>query len=627
MTSASKIWTRAGAIAIIGLIVGYFLGQAGRHSHDQAENSSPSPKFRPSNSVAPAAVNSTPKSADITLPSPDFHDSEGFEAYVTKLEARGLSEQFAKWLALVALAEVNFRASFDLAASEDLVFTWGTGAAFVDPQAAIEMATDLPRDSSADVAMSMAASLGRLAPEQGFAWLTRIPKAVATSAAFPFFEAWTRTSRSAAARAAESLEPGRFRSQSLAGVFNAWGADDQSGMIKWALEQDASIGRIAINSLHESSGIRGAAQVLEVAGQRPELVDWMMIANLSGSLAKTGQSGEAAVLGIPPGPLRNQVLLRYGDDLAHIDPKRAWELAQSLDPTDRGYFLRLSATDLTKHAPREMATLAASGEAGFSYSLRSVMEEWTKSDAPAAFAWSLETWRTGGGTSALKSAMREWAKTDAASAVGALTPLSPAVRAHIVPEIARSWGQKNPTAAMAWAQALPPIERTRAVDEALRGWADADPVAAARAAEDLPSDGLEDSMRSIASALGQQSPLEAMQWAGRLDRPATRDLATEEVTSAWGKRDASATSAYLGEMPRGSQRDHAVAGFVNATAELDPATASEWAAVIDNETLRRNRLRNAIRSWVKHDRTAAQKFVTQIVSPSLREEMTKQTAK
>ncbi len=607
---------------VVGSILGFGVGRWARGSNPSSGSSDAA---KPSS----GRIGSS-KSADdfesggiagAVLPAVDFRDAAGFEDYVRGLVALGVDENLAKWLALASLAEADFQAAAELAQSEDLIGWWASGAALVDLDATVDVIDSLPEKLAIRAIYAASGTVGRRQPERGFELLKKLPPSDATEAAFPFFEEWASASLPAARRAAMALDPGRFRERALAGVFHAWNEGDREEMLEWAVGQGPEIGRKAFWSVYEMAGIRDAAAILELAQKFPAAVDTMLIAQFADALTELGSPGWEAVMALPPGQMRNQLLLRYGENLGRTDAARLWELAQSLPSGERTYLLRLGTRNVAKAAPREMAELAVRGELGASYGVDSVMESWAADDPLAAYAWGLARWNQRQGSSALGSVLSTWSQTDPNAATRALVKLPDGLRAKFLPDVVEAWATNEPEEAFRWASGRPPLEQTSAVAAALEGWASEDPAAAATAARGVLPDGLNDALKKVAWEYGQVSPDDAMSWAHGLQGVDAQRVTVAEVANSWGRRDASAASDYLASLPEGELRDQAVGGFVSAITNLDPPTAAQWALSIGDDSLQGQRMQSALRSWKEKDPAEARAFVEALPDAALREKM------
>lgn len=552
---------------------------------------------------------------------PDIANAAEFQAYVREFSRdTGASEEFSQWVALTAFAKKNFQAAFQFARSEKLIGLWSTGAAMVNPEKAVAAIRTLPAAESSAALWELMPALGRLEPQKGLALLQTLPVAAAQDAAFSFFQNWAELSVDAAAQAAERLQNRRFRNRSLSGVFHVWGLQDRQAMMEWAAKQDVSIGRLAFSSCYESAGVRDPEKALALVQEFPKTADWYILAEVSGALVAKGESGWDTILELPYGALRNQVMLRAGDDMARDDPAGAWKMFQTLSPEDQNYFLRLSAGSLAKTAPREIAEMFVGGRLGPEY-LSSVMRAWTQSDAPAAVAWTSGHLDGLAKMNSLSEIFRQWVSADAVSAMGALQGLAPGPRAQILPRVIQSWASTAPTDALAWAKSLPALDRTRSVDAVIKGWAAKDPVAAAKILVETPSAGLESSYDVISTALVRTQPDYAVQWAGNLSEEGLRNRAIGKIAEAWGRQDASAAADQLAKMQPGGFQDSAITGFVRAITELDPSTAAGWAGSIQNQNLRKESLNGVMQNWCSKDRGAARNFVNAMAPGLLKEEM------
>jgi hypothetical protein len=556
------------------------------------------------------------------LPKPGFTNPADFRDYVARLQKEtGISEDFARWLALILVARENFDAAFQIAKSEKLISLWSSGAAVLDPDLAIKAIASLGSPERDGAFYGLIGALGGIDPATGLKLLQTLPASVASDAAFPFFERWAESSLSAATAAAMAIPAANLRGRAIAGVFHAWGIVDRRAMLEWATKQEPAIGRAAFRAAYEGVGTRDPGELLEFMAEYPKLTDWMMPAEIGRALAARGAEGWDTILGLPAGALRNQVLLRAADDLARTDPAGAWKVFQTLDPQDQSYFLKLSFSDLAQVAPAELAEMARTGRISASYGMRSVMEAWAKKDPRAALAWSNAHLEGSSKNDALRSVLEQWTRTDPASARGAVESLPPGMRAKFLPDMARSWAAADPAQAFAWAQSCAPVDRTRAMEAVIRGWSDQDPQAAAAVLLKIPTDGLESSFTTVASNFARKQPAAAAQWVAALGNDGLRNRTIRTVMATWGSQDAEATANYLAKMDAGTFRDSAVEGMVQSISDLDPATAATWAASIQGAAARQNSLKRVVVEWRTKDRSGALAFVNSLKPDPFKDEL------
>jgi hypothetical protein len=577
------------------------------------------------NQVPTPATSSFAQSADralTALPRPTFTNPADFRDYVVRLQKEtGISEDFARWLALILAAREDFDAAFQIAKSEKLISLWSSGAAVLNPALAAKSISSLDLPERDGAFYGLIGALGATDPAAGLTLLEMLPASVASDAAFPFFERWAQLSLSTATAAAMAIPEANLRNRAIAGVFHAWGIVDRRAMLDWATKQEPSIGRAALRSAYEAVGTRDPEEMLEFMAEYPKLTDWMMTAEIGRALATQGAEGWDTIIGLPAGPLRNQLLLRAASDLARSDPAGAWKVFQTLDPKDQNYFLKLSFSNLAQVAPAELAELARTGRISASYGIRSIMETWARKDPTAALAWSNTHLEGTSKNDALRSVLEQWTRTDPAAARLAMESLPPGMRAKLLPDIAQSWAAADPAKAFAWAQSCAPVDRARATEAVIRGWSDRDPQAAAAVLLKIPTDGLEASFTAVASNFARQQPASAAQWVAALGDEGLRNRAIRTVMQTWGSRDAEATANYLARMDAGAFRDSAVEGMVQSISSLDPATAATWAASIQGAASRQNNLKRVVAQWRTKDRSGALTFVNSLKPGPFKDEI------
>ncbi len=627
MSASRNRQRRLGAL-LVGIVL--CCGLLGFALARQFSGGPPQAQLAPMNEapLRPDSSVTTVTTARVEIPESDFQDAAGFRTYVERLEALGLTKDFSRWLALASLASRDFRASFDFAIEEDLLNLWSSGAAMADPEAAAELIQTLPPAKASRAAREFFTILGRTNPEAGLRLMLSLPIAVITAgdAAFPFFASWAQNAPIAAAEAALTIESATLRDRALGGAFHNWGPRDRTAMMAWAAAQNPQVGRTAFFSMYEGTVMTDPAEVFALAAKYPDLVHNAVIFDLAGSLATMGDEGWQIANALPAGAMRNEILQRYGGALAQSDPARAWELAKTMEPRDRRYFLQLAASGLAKADPAGVAELAAKGELGPSYQFRSVMQTWSETDPAAAFAWAHRQPGSRSRLDALTTIVRQWSESDPMSAVSALDQLTPEARARVLPNLAAGYGKVSPPSALAWAKNLRPIERSRAMESIFEGWADVDPSAAAAELLTVPADGLDSAITSVASGLANKDPGAALKWSGQLGPTNAQNSAARAAANVWGRNDAETASDYLTELPTGDFRDYAVRGFTASITTLDPGTAAAWAKSIGRKELRTEALTDVLRVWKAKDPAAARNFAEALEPGPTRDQMLKITA-
>lgn len=559
----------------------------------------------------------------VELPRADAAAAEDFQRFVAKLaDAGDLDDDFAQWLGLVLLAREDLRTSMEIARREDLLEAWAGGAGLLDPESSIELLRPLPRRERETPLHVLISTLGRTDPERGVALLEELPASLRPDA-FGLFQNWAGQSVSEAATAAGALGDEHMRTRALAGVFHVWGLQDRRGMLEWAIERGTGVGRQAFFAAYEGNGFRDPELALEFAQEHPEIASWNMLVAMADGLVDKGAHGWDAILDLPPGALRAELLMRGATAQTRKDPAEALRICLSLPPEDQQLFLRLSAVELGRTDPRGIADLLHRLAPMGDLSPRGILNQWAESDAPAALEWSHANLRGLDRLRAIGGIFSSWMARDPGQAIRALDTLPPGARANLLPEMARTWSENAPAEALEWANKLPALDRTRALDEVIAGWSRRDPVKAAAALRDLSPDGLENAYRAVAMNLAQTKPTEAARWAEDLDTPYLQTRAIEGVTSAWSRQDAAAASEYLSGLQRGDYRDAAVTGFVRSVAELDPAVAVEWAETVDNPLRRRDGIRLAVPILKARNPAAARALIKGLSDRALREEMLK----
>jgi hypothetical protein len=304
--------------------------------------------------------------------------------------------------------------------------------------------------------------------------------------------------------------------------------------------------------------------------------------------------------------------------IAGRDPDRALALAAELVrgreelPFYTGLFDRLARENL----PRAIERLAAvpAGEAR-EYSVRALVDVWTRLDFNAALAWAQQLSDAAMRTTALESVVNELATRDPIQAVelaqkllgGAargravsravqiLTSTDPMRASELVGvlppgdlqgmaavSVAHALAQRDIDTALAWVKTLS-VDYTRwtALNGVLTVWAQKDSAAAARYVLDMPpGQPLEFAARHLAFILAA-NPRDAILWAEALPSDAARAAAYPMIASAWAQRSPADAVRWAASLHEDPQRADAVTAAFSYWMLLDPKAAQAWLETAD----------------------------------------------
>jgi hypothetical protein len=135
----------------------------------------------------------------------------------------------------------------------------------------------------------------------------------------------------------------------------------------------------------------------------------------------------------------------------------------------------------------------------------------------------------------------------------------------------------------------------------LRQWIDRVPQ--------LPEAKRAQGIQSIARAMAEQSPEEAMRWSATLPEGNIREGAVANIASAWAARDPRGASAWVATMPAGAERDYSAQLLAIAIAEQFPREAWDWAVSIKDESGRMNAARHAAHAMALRDSVTARQWI------------------
>jgi hypothetical protein len=174
------------------------------------------------------------------------------------------------------------------------------------------------------------------------------------------------------------------------------------------------------------------------------------------------------------------------------------------------------------------------------------LDFWARSDPAAAGLHVARLTPGPAQAGAAEHLARLWAPTSPESAVAWAGSLADdtARRAALV-SVASAWAQRDPAAAVRWA-AGGPVDSPAALQGALSYWVQLDPGAAREFVRlNLAGETQTRAAASIAPALAQRDPLQAMEWAGTLPSAAAQEAALAAAFTRWIGNDQAAARTWL----------------------------------------------------------------------------------
>lgn len=556
-----------------------------------------------------------------------------FDTCVESLIESGVKKEFAQWIALSAFVRSDLRASWEVAREGKLLDMWSALAAETDPRGGLELLRDAPSSdatmfawlSRSEGAMpSFFAALGRKDPTLALELAIDLPPSSRWLNFYALFQSWAAQDPIEALTQAQALNSKLDQRTALRAALKAWSDTDLPGMIEWAEQpHDRGILKTAFQSLWEIKGMRSPASVLALIERHPEIDAGFAPSEIATALAQSGAEGWKVIAQVKSGPLRDNLIRNFGSRFSQRDPAAAWELAQSLPPSDRNIFLRHGLSHLAEHFPAEIAqSLAGEGRID-SDAAQSLLRGWRQKDPARALAWAQEN---GHGNLLVKESgdlLAALYEKDPAQALAAWATLPPGLRVRSLPDLAHKWGAAHPQEALAWTADLPPNERSRALDNVFEGWARQAPQAAAEGILSRPGEKLTSAVKTIADGLAQESIPKAESWIAKLPE-AQAAPATEALFQKWAALDSAAAADRLDTLPPGILRDRSIVGFSWSASPYDPESAAAWAASIEDAALRNRAFRNLAYNWRDKDRSAARAFFAKSISdPAVRKNILK----
>jgi len=238
---------------------------------------------------------------------------------------------------------------------------------------------------------------------------------------------------------------------------------------------------------------------------------------------------------------------------------------------------------LARRAPKETADLAATVDpAQRGYFLSTVLHAWGNEAPDEPLAW-------------LGSQPAELVQ-DSASLFSILQTMS-----RNAPDRFESWFSTLPEGRLRTAaenvSAMKLIGSDR-VDEALD-----------LATKLLPQDTDGKLVLQIAGQAARRDLPATAAWLSRVPDGRLQQQAAQVIGMNWGDQDPNEGAAWVESLPAGDVRDHAIGGYASVVAYADPAAAGEWLDRIDNPRLKERLAGDAFRVWSAEDPIHARRFL------------------
>jgi|GEM_PF-729576 len=273
---------------------------------------------------------------------------------------------------------------------------------------------------------------------------------------------------------------------------------------------------------------------------------------MSAYAEKDPDAAWALALAMPSGMQRQSALNAVAAGISGRDPKRAMELAASIDdPQVRNQIRMMAISQLATKDPRAALTLYQSDKAQSSDSrhdgtISMIFHQWAQRDPEAARAAALEL--TGG------------------------------QQEQALVTILSSFTQKDPKAAWEYAKSLPETgesyndPRVRVIQM----WANADPASALEAASSIKKSTTRDAaVSSVVSAWSRTDFDAALNYALSIPGPTQRSDVFRSLSADSGANREKLLTAALDYMPPGNSFQQVVSQVFSSWASEDPAKAAK----------------------------------------------------
>ncbi len=321
---------------------------------------------------------------------------------------------------------------------------------------------------------------------------------------------------------------------------------------------------------------------------------------------------------LPPTDKNKLALGALIDRLVHLDPKGAFELANSVATTHgRELMLGILFDTWSNIDPeRALAALADIAQPALREALiGQVIENMIRSNPQAA----LEMLRTLPGNKTAQDIYSKlfntWGSQDPAAASAAVLSLPATQNRNLaILGLVNGWATVDPVAALTWSGNLPTGEaRNQAVKAAIGVLAQQDPQAAVNFVSNITNSTYHNQLvLDVVDQWGQDDPVAAMAWVQSSVTGKTHDEAIVSVIGPLSQVDPQSAANIVVQMPQGGgRRMMSLTQVASNWAEQDPQADLAWLQSIPNAT-RTPMMIDAVSSWAKSDPAAATAYVESV---------------
>lgn len=375
-------------------------------------------------------------------------------------------------------------------------------------------------------------------------------------------------------------------------------------------------------------------------------------------VARWGLSDPEAAFGgvvaLPAGGRKDQLLRQVAGDLVRVDPRRAIELALSVDRADRRASLMSILTEWAQKDASAAAQWLESNpgkvnrnvafQIASAYGVQNPTEalEWAerfdRGSRRSLVGVVLGAYAEENPPEALRLAMNLEAGAKRgqaiASVLGAAARRDPAFakenidkapagqyRSEAVMNIAMQIVRSDPRAAVEWVKSVGDEQaKTDGLSSLAQALANSDPETAASLTDEIPTARRAEWVAAVAGAYAQQDPEAAVRWA----RPYLNDPANPQLLWQLAIRVAMTDPELAFELAASAsdprQRDQAISSVLGRAAYTSPETAVRWIDRITDERARVQAIGNIASNWARVDAVAARKWATSLEPGAARDQ-------
>jgi hypothetical protein len=372
-----------------------------------------------------------------------------------------------------------------------------------------------------------------------------------------------------------------------------WARVDPDAALGWALGQDEEgqihvyYGKIVIEAVAAYDARKAMALVERMPDSRER---GRVIEEIAGQLAK--KDPEAALA---------YAREKNGDAL---ELHRFLPVVEILARTNIGRALELLAEAEPEHIRKPV--------------ISSIVQEWSKRDFRAAFAWAEgldapeKMW-------AFEKIAPIWAQSHPEEALAYLKALPTAGgggRIDAIRDTLKSWAAIDPAAALKWVGDAPTADQASMTSAVYEGWVKSKPEEAVEFASGMNDIGLRDSiLREAMVQLRGNSPEKAAKLVPHIADEEKRHMESNTLIHEWVKVSPQAAEAWVSSLEEGKLKELAIASLIVNAGGNDPDLGAEWLGKVADADQRLDLIEWVGKEWLYVDEEKGRRRLTDLGLP------------